>query len=605
LGDSFLVRVGAVLATIALSSAPAQNHVLVSGHVIDGATGKPLAGATVVSGPSAAVRTGIFGPATAFNTVRYSGPFQTQTDATGRFTFSNLPTGRLRLVVSATGYLNGFSSQVGPNDELAEPTLDVAADDRVIDLQITLWPAASVSGDVEDEAGDPIVGAEVELLRQRYVGGVAVWSLEPTGSIRTDDRGHYRFAGVRAGEFLVVSPAQNGVSSGPWITSQHPAVYFPQALDPSGATPVRLRPGDALESIDLRVATIPNALPVTVLGNVIAPPERVFGLTVRLVPAGLPDSMATYQTISTITNPSGTFRFANISSGQYRLLVCDFPPAANIPRFVNVNLSGFSTLGFPSPESHQPLEKLADSPTFWADVTVAIEPSMDDLQVPLQQGTRIRGHVTFDASGPPPAPELLPTAAVVAAPAFGLPFPLLPLSRIETDGSFASVGLPDGPYAVTAFLLGSALSGWMTTSVKVAGVERFGAPLNLGREELSDVMVTVSDKRTQISGKVRDARERLRAPVRVVLFPSDPNHWRYVLASPIPSPVRQIVVDRNGAFTSAVTPGDYLLAALTTIPDNWASPMFLHTLVPGATRVAIELGERKQIELPIQANANR
>jgi hypothetical protein len=58
---------------------------------------------------------------------------------------------------------------------------------------------------------------------------------------------------------------------------------------------------------------------------------------------------------------------------------------------------------------------------------------------------------------------------------------------------------------------------------------------------------------------------------------------------------------RRGNYEASLIPGDYLVIASTTAPEFWAEADTLAALMRGATRVTLAVGERKSIDLRLQA----
>ena len=77
-----------------------------------------------------------------------------------------------------------------------------------------LWRQASMAGAVRDEAGDPVVGVQVTLLRSMVSLGRR--QLVPAQSATTDDRGMYRIGGLSPGNYT--SSSANTTSSVPMTT---------------------------------------------------------------------------------------------------------------------------------------------------------------------------------------------------------------------------------------------------------------------------------------------------------------------------------------------------------------------------------------------------
>ena len=153
---------------------PRPGQAQVSGTVVDAATGEPIPEALVSLSRPVARRQ--------------------LTDASGRFVFQDLPTGdSYSLTVSAPGYLD------------APARMLVVGTAGVKDRRIALQRAASLSGRVVDDSGQPIVGAYVRALARVWIGGRQRYVAGPFA--RTDDRGSYWIGGLCPGDYAVIVPS--------------------------------------------------------------------------------------------------------------------------------------------------------------------------------------------------------------------------------------------------------------------------------------------------------------------------------------------------------------------------------------------------------------
>ena len=164
---------------------PAVGTGFIAGQVVDIPSGKGI--------PETSVS--LFGRPTAQAPgIRTS---QVVTDSQGRFFFANLPPGNYQLSTNKAGYVSPRTS--GP------PRFELADGERMANAVARLMKLASLSGTLRDEAGDPVVGADVMVL-QRYVdSGREVFG--GVGGGRSDDRGQYRAGGLDARAIMWCAPA--------------------------------------------------------------------------------------------------------------------------------------------------------------------------------------------------------------------------------------------------------------------------------------------------------------------------------------------------------------------------------------------------------------
>jgi hypothetical protein len=561
----------------------------ISGRVIDGVSGRPIAGVRVRALPARDYRT----PVSAADFTN------TETGADGTFAFTNFQPGRVSLAATSPGYQLGYPDSLGPNDPHAGGMLDLIAGRRIADVVIKLWPPATIAGLVEDAARDPLVGASVELLHRSFVGTSQIW-VRSSVSVRTDDRGRYTFANVRPGTYLVAAPAPAPLPPNAPLAGRetlHDTVFHPNATDVTAATPITVSSGDTRESINVTVPAVASDA-VAFSGRLVGSSDSLFGVTVRVIPADAPDSMAAYYARSVTTDPTGAFSIRGLKPGHYRVIVAKFPRFADVQVYgmpaMDTSPSGMTILG----RLDQPLPKLPDLPTFVADQLVNLTQTLTDVEIPLRAAARVRGRVEFDLTGPRPTEDQLLSLALMPRPTNSTPMGYVPLSRLEADGSFSTIGLPPGSYRLG--VLGRLGFGFAAKSTRVNGVERDTAVVELGADDVNNVVLTLTDKRTELTGMVSDSAGRPARVARVFLFARNPQE-RAGAAYGAPLRVRQFAIGPNGDFMQPVAPGDYLVAALSTIPANWDSPEFLESLAPLATRVTIALGDKKAVDLRVRA----
>src|SRR3954469_8146592 len=185
--------IAAALAALALAAqlADPAASVVVAGHVVDAATGRPIAGAVITSAGSAVAPPGA------------SGPVRVITTPGGDFVLRGVSTGTLVLTAVKGGYVNAQPGQRRP----AGSTQPIRVGDarRITGVEIRMWKFASISGTVIDEGGDPAVNTRVQALHRTFRAGHARFDNGP--SVVTDDRGVYRIAGLTPADYAIVIPS--------------------------------------------------------------------------------------------------------------------------------------------------------------------------------------------------------------------------------------------------------------------------------------------------------------------------------------------------------------------------------------------------------------
>jgi hypothetical protein len=126
------------------------------------------------------------------------------TDSSGRFRVRDLPAGRISLIATRPGWLEGAYGRTRPNGQML--LLELAAGERLSGVTIPMWRFAAIAGKVVDEYGDPMVNLPVQALRRSLVGGRRTF--QQVAQDTTDDRGEYRVDNLHPGEYVVGIPQQ-------------------------------------------------------------------------------------------------------------------------------------------------------------------------------------------------------------------------------------------------------------------------------------------------------------------------------------------------------------------------------------------------------------
>src|SRR5579862_7587394 len=175
-----------LLALAFASAVSAQSgRFTLSGQVVDGVSGSPLAGVDVT-----------------LQTDQYETAAETfAADQQGRFAFRNLPAGGY--ILSAESPAFGVAHYGGAADPTYTRTIRLGAEqgDRVVLFRI--MPRGVIEGTVRDEFGEPVLGSLVLLLRPTWHAGRT--NTDSVLQRQTDDRGRFRFGNLPPGGYMVCS----------------------------------------------------------------------------------------------------------------------------------------------------------------------------------------------------------------------------------------------------------------------------------------------------------------------------------------------------------------------------------------------------------------
>jgi hypothetical protein len=214
---------------------------------------------------------------------------------------------------------------------------------------------------------------------------------------------------------------------------------------------------------------------------------------------------------------------------------------------------------------------------------------INDLRLVALPLATLTGRLVLDPSAPPPR-----EVALMASPD---QYPMPGGTRVAVVGddlTFELTALPGRNRITLRQLPGD----WTLRAVRVNGVDVIddGVDVKPG-ERITGVDVELTTKGAVIAGVVRNARAEPAKNCRIAIFPTDSRKWvrggRHF---------RAVAADQDGRFrVSGLPAGDYYAIALESLgPDDWTSPDVLEKLGARATRVSIDEGEARSVELKLE-----
>lgn len=506
------------------------------------------------------------------------------TDDQGRFAFVNLPAGRYALAATKRGWPTiSYGARMPGRPGRSIP---LAQGERATE-SIRLPRPAVISGTILDENGLPPTGVALRVMRYVYASGSGDKRLSPVGASFTgpDDRGQYRIWGLAPGDYYIsvtstgsffsagsdlhlttdvdVQEALNAVAGGPAAPMKEvaqrnvgfSAIFYPGTPVPAQATPISVRAGEERTGIDLTLQYAPMAKLdgiVSVAGGSPVPP----GTRVTLVnndpstPVSGIDGIHNAQTAA-----DGRFEFAQLAPGPYLLA---------------------ATVTIPPREGATTAQVLSTS----LDVDVQSE-DQHDLSLVLQETPSVSGIVRWEGNGSSPSmngfrPSLqAATSGTVTVTSGG--------ATTTANGAFTMAGVTPGRYRLS--IGGPLAATWTVRAITIGGQNVLDLPFDI-RQPLTDVVITLTDRLSELSGNVDAAA----ADSTIVLFPANRDFWyaqsRRILTT-------RVAKDGSYSF-KRVPPGEYALGAVNDAePGEWYDPSFLQRLMPAAIRLTIDEGEKK------------
>ncbi len=538
----------------------------ISGRVVAADTGRPVRRARVSLGASDA-RVGR----------------SALSDDDGSFDFTDLPEGRYSVSATRTGFIAFSYGQRRPRQ--AGTPLQLRAGQHVKDVEVRLPRAAAIAGRIEDEAGEPMPGTTVRVMKYQFSQGSR--QLVPAGNAQTDDRGHYRVWGLEPGEYFVSAvprnfditareralaggrgvppfggrggrPASTGLLDRPVAPPpdrDDPAqvgyapTFFPGVSSVHEAHPVTVGLGGEALDVDFRVVLVKTA---RISGRVTGPDgSAAWAGGVMLVPES---ATAAGRPAGTVYNGriewDGAFTIFSVPPARYTLRVTG--EASEHPQFASLPLT-------------------VDG----ADLS--------DLLIILSPGASVAGAVRFQGTGgrPQPNPADVRVQIVPVEPQGGRG---AVSSRVTKEGTFQVEHIPAG----THHLRVQAPRDWMLESIFDDGRDLADAALDLRPAQgLSGLELVFTDRVCELAGTLTTASGQPLTEYTVLVFSTDASLWR-----PQSRHISTARPDQNGRYQlRGLPPGDYFVAPIDPEePGAWFEPSFLEGHRPNAARVALAYG---------------
>jgi Carboxypeptidase regulatory-like domain len=621
-------------------SPEAAASAVVSGRVVDAATGRPISGVVIWAAGSAAS-----------STPGASSPVRVMTTSAGAFVFRGLDRGSLVLTAVKGGYVNATPGQRRPGGS-AQP-IRVHAGARIDAGEIRMWKYASIAGTVLDEAGDPVVNTRVESLRRTFVAGRARFVDGP--SAVTDDRGVYRIAGLTPADYSVVVPStqtsvptevmdaffggaaltpgqrtelsreMNAIGSAiapagsshamrdgaqtfslpqgtltPSAQAEkgtvvYPTVFYPAAAGLAQASILTLRSGEERSGVDFQVRPV-RAVPVS--GVLLGPDGPAPTTAIRLLPSRDGDVVEPIEVATTMTDWTGAFTFAAVPPGQYELRVLRLPrPPLAVEDTTRVSVAAGGSMTVAS----NPVAAPAGPPPVPLDATLVAqlplavgESGIHDLVVNLAPGPRLSGRVEFVGTTDKPPAEAIRGMRILLDPVDGAPLfePTVAMEagHAEADGEFHTYGFPPGRYVLRVSPISA---GWFLESAMSDGRDIADFPVDLQTKDVTGVVIVFTDRPSAVTGIVSGSQGADPTAV-VAVYPTDSGLWTMS-----PRRLRTARAAPDGSFSIQGLPaGEYYVAALQEdAVGEWQDPALLRALTRVAQTIQLVEGEQKTVNL--------
>ena len=501
-------------------------------------------------------------------------PRRATTDSEGQFEFAGLPAGTYRITASPAQYSSqylsmsyGASKPMGMYWPEQGQTIELKDGESFDKVVISLPRGGIVTGRVTDENGDPM--ARVQVYTMAFPPGMSRAQRMGAGT-STDDLGQFRLWGLNAGDFIVVADARSNSFVGPNAPPEteedrtgYVTTYYPGTLDEGMAQRVRVKVGEEIQGIDIRVG---QARLYHLSGFVVDSKGRpLAGANGQLMRRG---STLGVMPLFAMTDAKGQFQMRNVPPGDYRLMF----------RQQQQNMVPFS------PDTPREPVEMASVPISIAGADV------DNIMVTTNLGTTITGQIVFE--GAPPAGNAT-TMRVFASASnpndmAGMPSP--EPGTVTADYRFTLKGL------MGEYVLRTGIQNHFIKSVTANGED----VTDTAREFKSNdrVTITMTSAVGTIEGNVTDTRDVQLPEAGVILFSEDKASWRLNSIW-----TKRASFDQKGHFRiTGLMPGRYYVAAvprqrLDVSRGGDVDAAFFEQLAKEATLVVVGADEQRTVDL--------
>lgn len=503
---------------------------------------------------------------------------------------ASLTPGTYQIIATKAGYI----SEGAAKEYFVEPRTEITVrkNDKPLKIPpLQLFKLSAIAGTVYDDANEPAVGLNVRLLKAQTVAGRERFESSPMGrentwSATANDRGEYRITAVPPGKYVVAVFADRARSIASPAQFSLPA-FYPDSNDIASALPLVVGVDEAVTNIDFHLG---GAAGRTITGRVVdGPGGSTF--VVRLIKATSGPITSEVELARVTTGPGGEFAFSNVADGSFTLSVVEWPRNADgsMMRFLSFARFSNALIIGRRPSSAGAAIPVEGLTTYWADWPLTIEKDISGLVVPLRTGRPICGRLVFEglpASSDQPKVEDV-DVWIVRADRSAVE---IPVAAVRPDGTFCSIGLPDGKYHAR---VDGDLGRWRVRNVYQGGRIVNGEPIEAGEK----IIFALSDRETRIDGNVRNAKGEAMPHASVLVFPAEQRLWTD--SGPVPLLFRHTRTDVTGRFSlTDLVDGQYLLAALgSPARQDWTLTENLDRIVASATSVQISAGVARTVSL--------
>ena len=216
------------------------------------------------------------------------------------------------------------------------------------------------------------------------------------------------------------------------------------------------------------------------------------------------------------------------------------------------------------------------------------------VRLDLQPSQTITGRLVFDGASAPP-PDVTGRSIRLNPRGGGANLGNGLNANVNSDHTFTLNGVTPDSYRLIELQQRPWEGTWRLKAAVAGGRDAFDAPLVVAPGENLELVLTYTDRPSEITGTFQDASGRPAPDYFIVVFPADRKYWTSIRRLFSTRPANDGVFSIKGLAT-----GEYLIAALTDFrSEDMYAPSFLSELSKMAAKVTITEGQVTRQDLRI------
>jgi len=483
----------------------------------------------------------------------------TTTDADGKYEFKEVVAGRYTISAQKGSYVALQYGQQRPFE--AGKPLEVLDGQTIEKIDFQLPRGGVITGRIFDEFGEPVSDVQVAMMRYQMMGGRR--RLVNAGRFAsTNDIGEFRLFAVPPGQYYLSATLRNMNMMGGDSDdhSGYAPTYFPGTPAIGDAQRITIGVGQVIN--DVTMALMPTRT-ARVSGTALDSQGHPLTGMIMVVPKS--DTPMMMIGGAGQIRPDGAFAVTGLAPGSYTLQAQPIGPdgeAASVDVVINGDdISGIRLIG--------------SRPSILSGRVIADPAAAKSLR--------------------PSQFRIMPVPAQMGGMFFG---PGNTPAVVNDDWTFEVKARPSG--AMTLNVNGGP-PGWAVHAIHYRGTDVTDSGIDFRPgEDVSGIEIELTNRVTEVSGLVSNARGEVVKDYSVVVFATDRERWGVMARY-----TRTGRPDQDGRFKLTSLPaGSYYAVAVDYIePGDNNDPAVLERLKDKAISFSLGDGEKKTLDLRIAAGS--